>query len=128
MNMKILVSLALLLVANPTYADADVSITVAVGQVTVVRSPQTISTLAVGDPAVADVVAEGENAVLVFGKKPGRTDLVLMDGQHRLLRKTSVIVGLAGGDNTIIVRHGGKDGVVDDAWVCLPTCAKVKDK
>ena len=124
--MKRLIAIAILFAAAPALADTPIA--VAVGQVTVVRSSQNISTLAVGDPSIADVVAEGENAVLVFGKKPGRTDLVLMDGQHRLLRKTSVIVGLSGGDNTIIVRSAGKDGVSSDAWVCLPTCAKVKDK
>ncbi len=124
--MKRMLAVAFLLGTAPALADTPIA--VAVGQVTVVRSTQTISTLAVGDPTIADVVAEGENAVLVFGKKAGRTDLVLMDGQHRLLRKTSVIVGLSDGDNTIIVRSAGKDGVVNDAWVCLPTCAKVKEK
>jgi Flp pilus assembly secretin CpaC len=94
----------------------------------VVRSDKVISTLVVGDPEIADVVAEGENAVLVFGKKAGRTDLVLMDAGHRLVRKSTIVVGVTGGEDTIVVRRGDKDGVTADAWVCAPSCAKVNVK
>ena len=107
---------------------ADEPVAVAVGRVTIVRSARAISTLIVGDPTIADVVAEGENAVLVFGKKAGRTDLVLMDAGHRLLQKSAIVVGPTGGEDTIIVRRPGEGGIVEDSWVCIPTCAKVNQK
>ena len=113
--------------AAPAYAAED-PVAVAVGRVTIVHSSRAIATLAVGDPAIADVIAEGENAVLIFGKKAGRTDLVLMDSGHRLLRKSAIVVGPMAGGDTIIVRKPGTEGIVEDSWVCGSTCAKVREK
>jgi Flp pilus assembly secretin CpaC len=122
----LIAAIATLVLGTSAHATEE-SVSVAVGRVTIVRSPHVIATVAVGDPAIADVVAEGENAVLVFGKKSGRTDLVLMDGSHRLLRKSPIVVGPSG-DDTIIVRRPDERGIGVDSWVCAPTCAKVGDK
>jgi Flp pilus assembly secretin CpaC len=103
---------------------ASDAIGVGIGQVSVVRSKVAIATLVVGDPAIADVVAEGENAVLVFGKKAGRTDLVLMGKDHSLLRRSPIVVGASAAGDAIIVRRPGANGIAQDAWVCAPACTK----
>ena len=114
--------------AWPCSAIAANAIAVGVGQVMVVRSPEEIATLVVGDPAIADVVAEGANAVLVFGKKLGRTDLVLMGKDHALLRRSPIVVGPVAGGDTIVVHRPAGDGISDDAWVCAPFCTRIRDK
>ncbi len=116
----VLISALIGLAAGTAAHATEDAVSVAVGRVTLVRSAHVIATVAVGDPAIADVVAEGENSILVFGKKSGRTDLVLMDGAHRLLRKSPIVVGPSG-DDTIIVRHPDERGIGVDSWVCAPT-------
>jgi pilus assembly protein CpaC len=60
---------------NPVESPNDLSITV--GKSAVVSSPQTIVRVAVGFGDVAEAVAVGPNEVLVSGKAPGSTSLIV---------------------------------------------------
>jgi Flp pilus assembly secretin CpaC len=112
-----------LLLAPLTAASADDGfLVVGLGRISVVHSKQAIATVAVGDPAIADVAIEGEGSVLVFGKKQGQTDLVLMNGAHQAIVSSHILVGPAGGSDGIIVRRPGKDGITAESWYCAPEC------
>lgn len=103
---------------------ADV-ISLGLGRVTLVHTSQSIGTVAVGDPAIADVALEGNRAVMVFGKKAGETELVLMSHSHKPILKSRIIVNTAGGADTIVVRRPGSSGMDEEAWFCATSCGKV---
>ena len=114
------------LAAGP--APAADFISIGIGQVSVVHASQSIGTVAVGDPKIADVAIEGDAAVVVFGKKPGQTDLVLMSHNHRLILRQRIVVGTAGGPDTVVVRRPGETGISDEGWFCAPNCVRVGEK
>ena len=103
-------------------------ITIGVGEVSVVHAKGSIGTVAVGNPLIADVALDGDNAVMVFGKKAGQTDLVLMSPGHRQILQTRIVVSATTDPDTIIVRRPGAQGLSEEAWYCSATCVRVTDK
>jgi Flp pilus assembly secretin CpaC len=104
-------------------ADADDGVlVVGLGRISVVHAKQSIATVAVGDPEIADVAIEGDRSVMVFGKKSGQTDLVLMNDAHQPIVSSHILVGAMGGSDVIIIRRPGKNGIDAEPWYCAPGC------
>jgi Flp pilus assembly secretin CpaC len=117
------VSLALLLAPAATAGADDGFLAVGLGRISVVHARQSIATVAVGDPEIADVAIEGDRSVMVFGKKSGQTDLVLMNDAHQPIVSSHILVGPGGGGtDMIIVRRSGKEGISTEPWYCAPGC------
>jgi Flp pilus assembly secretin CpaC len=126
MNTRIIIATLFFLSAFiATWARADAPLAISTGGVTVVHTKEAIATAAVGDPTIADVAMEGESAVMVFGKKPGETDLVLMNGAHRQILAMHVLVGVTANQDTIVIRRPGNGGIADESWFCRHGCMKV---
>jgi Flp pilus assembly secretin CpaC len=128
MNPKLFLIGSALLVAGAiasTLARGDDFIAIGIGRLTVVRAGESIATVAVGDPSVADVTVEGDRSIMVFGKRAGLTDLVLMGHNQRPIMRSRIVVGTMGGDETVVVRRPGNDGVAEEAWFCAPSCARM---
>ena len=95
-------------------------IEVAVSTFVVLLTTTDLQTVAVADPAIADVAVVNSRAVLLNGKGPGVTSLVIVDGQK--IRQYSVRVTAAPGERPIDVAEAiGMPGVsvrtVKDALV-----------
>lgn len=128
MNQRLFLIVSALLFASAiasSLAKGEDFIAIGLGRLTVVRATESIATVAVGDPSVADVAIEGDRAVMVFGKRAGQTDLVLMNHNHRPILRSRIMVGTMAGENTVVVRRPGDDGVNEEAWFCAPACARV---
>lgn len=127
MNQRFFLIASALLFASAiaSMARGDDFITIGIGRLTVVRATQSIATVAVGDPGVADVAIEGDRSVMVFGKRPGQTDLVLMGHNNQPIMRSRILVGTMGGDDTVVVRRPKSDGMDEEAWFCAPNCARV---
>lgn len=106
-------------------AAADDDIVVGVGRVWVVQAPEPIVTVVVGDPGIADVVVDGNTSVVLFGKKVGETDLVLLDANQMPILESRVLVGRQANSGVVIVRRPADGGVSEESWVCSATCTKV---
>ena len=113
------------LAAATTRARSDDALALGIGRVSVVHSKESIATVAVGDPTIADVAMEGESSVMVFGKRAGETDLVLMNAAHRPITTTHIMVGTGLSPDVIVVRRPTNGGMTDEAWFCAPACVKV---
>lgn len=111
-----------------TWARAEDVLTIGVGRVAVVNTKKSIATVAVGDPTIADVAIEGDQSVMVFGKKPGETDLVLMGADQRPVLRSHVFVGTMSNSDVIVVRRPGAGGMTDEPWFCAPGCVKMGQK
>lgn len=65
--------------APPLTADADETLTLIVGTSVVVDHPSTLERVSIADPDIADAVVVSAREVVVNGKRPGRTTLLLWD-------------------------------------------------
>jgi pilus assembly protein CpaC len=66
--------------------DENKTVSVLVGQSQIVRPPWPVTRVSVTDPTIADVEALTPEQVLVLGKKPGSTDLVMWSQDEKVWR------------------------------------------
>jgi Flp pilus assembly secretin CpaC len=76
------------------------------------------SSVSPGNPAIADVNVVDEQTILVVGKKPGVTNLVIMDRAGRTLFNDRIVVSASGGLDSVQISRGGKT----TAYACAPYC------
>ena len=74
-----------------------------------------------GNPAIADVNVIDERTILVVGKKPGITNLIVLDLAGRTLFNEQVLVSQEDNASTITVSRGGATAV----YACAPSCQQV---
>jgi len=79
-------------------------------EVKLVRFDKPFSTIIVGEPRIADATAQGELLVLT-GKSPGRTTVIVLDSENRELMNKRVAVSEFAGIRRVIVNSASrKDG------------------
>lgn len=83
--------------SKPTTPGASNEIEVTASTFVVLIAPDDLQTVAIADPAIADVVVINSRAVLVNGKSPGATSLVIVD---KKIRQYHVRVVPASGEST----------------------------
>lgn len=110
-----------LVLALPAAAEVQVG----VGRVSVIKAKQAIATVVVGDATIADVTAGGDMSVVVFGKKAGETELILMNQDHEPVLQTRILVSGPVGTNVVNVRRPGEQGMREETWICNTSCTKV---
>ncbi len=125
--MKPIAFLMAFLAASSAYA-ADMVL--AIGQVSVIRPDGKIATVVVGNPEVADVVAEGDSTVLVLARKVGQTDVLVLGRDRQVLDRARVTVAATAISDNVTVRRGTAKGVSVENLACRPgmSCAKVEAK
>ncbi len=64
-----------------------------IGKSQILRSPQSLKQIIVGDPNIADVKLLSEREVLVLGKSPGTTNLAFRDQKKQVIALVDVVVG-----------------------------------
>lgn len=107
---------ALALVSLPASVLAA-PLTVPVDQVRKVPYAGLAASVSPGNPTIADVNVVDEQTILVVGKKPGVTNLIVLDRAGRTLFNDRIVV--SGGDgNAVTISRGGKTTV----YACSPQC------
>src|SRR5437016_2172653 len=120
---KICIALALCLFGSafalPHPAAAAETLTVTVDQATVMKLPEKVSTLVVGNPAIADVAVQSGGLVVVTGKGYGSTNLIVLDRTGTVLMERSIVVRGPDGQTVSVYR-----GVERETYSCTPTCER----
>lgn len=98
----ILIPLLLALAATGAAAD---TLQVAAGSQRVVSQDKSISRVAVGNPEIADVNIIKGREVLLTGKKPGRTTLIIWYSGNKARSEHTVVVG-SGNDPALVTEPG----------------------
>lgn len=102
------------------------------GQILVLSMDVPVSAVVVGDPEILDVAVEGEKAVLVFGRSPGASDVVMLNSEHEVVYSARFTVAgpaepeaeraeppVAVRDRpTVTVRGPTDQGMGEVQWVC----------
>jgi uncharacterized membrane protein YgcG len=87
----------------------------------VIKLAKPASSVIVGDPFVADVTLENPTTLILFGKEPGETNLIVLDHDKGLLFDWPVVVRDAT-DNRVSVFTPGQPGearnVYEGIWLC----------
>lgn len=104
--------------ASRTAVAAD-QISVTLDQATVMKMPDKVSTVVVGNPLIADVTIQAGGLVVVTGKGYGSTNLIALDRAGAVLMEREVQVRGAG-DSTVFVYRG----VERESYSCMPNCER----
>lgn len=86
-------------------------------QARIVRLPDRVATLVIGNPTVADGTLQSGGLLIVTGKSYGTTNIIALDQHGKVLAEHQVTVG-APKDATLTVWRGG----ARETWSCAPRC------
>ena len=99
-------------------AQAD-SMTVSVDQALVMKLPERVATIVIGNPLIADAALQSGGVLVITGKGYGSTNLLALDrGGRVVLDKTVQVLG-AGGDLVVVYK-----GVDRETYSCAPDCER----
>jgi hypothetical protein len=110
--------LAALLCAASGAVQAD-TVSINVDQAQVVRLPDRVATIIIGNPLIADASLQGGGILVVTGKGFGATNLLALDRQGRVVMDKMVQVAGPGQTDVVIVYKG----VNRESYSCVPECS-----
>lgn len=116
------ISIVLLLGATVDAARADASdgseeLAVFLDQARLVRLPERVSTIVIGNPLIADASIQSRGLMVITGKGYGTTNIVALDRDGAPLMERRIVVH--GPDNNIVVVYRG---VRRETYSCSPFC------
>ena len=119
---RVVVGLALLTaaVALPRAARAaEAPLDIVLDQATLMRLPEKVSTIVIGNPLIADVAVQSGGLVVVTGKGFGATNLIVLDRAGTVLMERQVVVR-GPSDQTVSVYRGAER----ETYSCTPKCER----
>jgi hypothetical protein len=106
-----------LIAAAPARADM---LTVSVDQAKVMKLPDRVATIVIGNPLIADATLQSGGMLVITGKGFGSTNLVALDRSgHTVMNSTVQVVGPEGGDTVYVYK-----GVDRESYSCTPDCER----
>jgi hypothetical protein len=104
----------------PAAALADpAAIAVSVDQAKLVKLPERVATIVVGNPMIADVTLQNGGILVVTGKGYGATNFIAMDRAGQILEDRQIQV--AGPSDQLVTVYRGVDR---ETYSCMPICQK----
>lgn len=103
----------------PGAAQAADTLDVALDQATLMKLPEKVSTIVIGNPLIADVAVQSGGLVVVTGKGFGATNLIALDRAGAVLMERSIVVRGPGGPTVQVYR-----GVQRESYSCTPDCER----
>jgi Flp pilus assembly secretin CpaC len=100
-------------------ATASDTLTVNVDQATLIKIPDKVGTIVIGNPLIADVAVQAGGTLVVTGKGYGATNVVALDRQGNIVMEKAVRVE-GPRDSTVVVYRG----VVRETYSCQPRCER----
>jgi Flp pilus assembly secretin CpaC len=98
-------------------AGAEDAIAVTMDQAKVMKIPDKVSTLVIGNPLIADVAIQAGGVMVITGKGYGTTNVVALDRSGAILMDRTVEV--RGPRDGVIVVYRGADR---ESYNCVPNC------
>lgn len=99
-------------------SDTD-SVAVVVDQARVIKLPERVATIVVGNPLIADVTLQPGGMVVVTGKGYGSTNMIAMDRTGAVLADRSIQV--EGPTDKLVTVFRGVDR---ESYSCTPVCQR----
>jgi hypothetical protein len=108
---------ALAVIAPRAAPAADV--TVILDQAKLLKMPERVATLVLGNPLIADVSLQPGGLMVITGKGYGMTNLIGLDRAGAVLMEKSIEVQGPGGDVVVVYR-----GIERGTYSCTPACER----
>ena len=103
--------------AAPAFAE---SITVNVDEARIMKLPEGVATVVIGNPLIADATLQSGGILVLTGKGFGATNLLALDRTGRVVtNKTVEVVGAKGADLVVVYR-----GMERESYSCAPVCER----
>ena len=103
---------------TPTQAE---SVTVNVDEARVMKLPERVATIVIGNPLIADATLQSGGILVVTGKSFGATNLLALDRAGRVVMdKTVQVLGASTSNDLVIVFKG----VERESYSCAPDCER----
>lgn len=94
------------------------TVTVSIDSARVMRLPERVATVVIGNPLIADASLQRGGVLVVTGKGYGATNLLALDREGRVvLNKTVRVQGPSARDLVVVYR-----GVDRESYSCAPEC------
>ena len=104
----------------PGAARAGDTLNVVLDQATLMKLPEKVSTIVVGNPMIADIALQSGGLMVVTGKGFGATNLIALDRSGAVLMERSIVVSGPRGKDTVQVYRG----VQRETFSCTPNCER----
>jgi len=98
-------------------AQAD-TVTVNVDQALVMKLPERVATIVIGNPLIADAALQSGGVLVLTGKGYGSTNLLALDRSGGVVLDKTVQVLGASSDNLVVVYKGTER----ETYSCVPDC------
>jgi hypothetical protein len=98
---------------------AAADVTVVMDQAWIMRLPDKVATIVIGNPMIADASLQPGGVMVLTGKGYGMTNLVALDRTGTVLMEKSIEV--QGPDADVVVMYRG---VERETYSCTPTCER----
>jgi hypothetical protein len=98
-------------------AAADIDILL--DQAKLVKLPERVATVVIGNPLIADVTVQSGGLMVITGKGYGQTNVIALDGNGAVLMDKMVAVLGPQGDVVVVYR-----GVDRESYNCAPSCER----
>jgi hypothetical protein len=110
-------AVALLAVLAATAASAE-TFTVNVDQAHILKVPDKVTTIVIGNPLIADASLQSGGMLVVTGKSFGSTNLLALDRNGKTVMDTTLQVQGPAGSNLVVVYRGSDR----ESYSCTPEC------
>jgi hypothetical protein len=98
---------------------AAADVTVPLDQAKLVRLPEKVATIVVGNPLIADVSLQPGGLMVITGKSYGMTNLVVLDRAGTVLMEKTIEVEGPVGQLVVLYR-----GIERETYSCTPDCER----
>lgn len=116
---QVLLAVAVAAVVGAAPAQAD-TLSINVDQAQIMRLPEKIATIVIGNPLIADATLQSGGVLVVTGKGYGATNLLALDRSGRVvMEKTIQVLGAGTGDIVTVFK-----GVERESYSCAPNCER----
>ena len=115
-----LAAIAVVVLFGATAADAHDAVNVVAGKAHVMRLNQDAGVVLIADPTIADVAVESPRLIFILGRRPGETNLNILDDDGKEIVHVDVVV-VPNPDRVVTVHRG----VAEATLSCAPRCASV---
>lgn len=113
------IMLAVAGVSSALAEDRKPPIDVVVDQAKLVKMPEQVATIVVGNPLIADVALQPGGTMVVTGKGYGTTNLIVMDRTGGILEEHTILV--EGSRDRLVTVFRGIDR---ETYSCTPVCQR----
>jgi Flp pilus assembly secretin CpaC len=100
-------------------AKASDALNVVLDQATIMKLPDKVATIVVGNPLIADVAVQSGGLVVVTGKGYGSTNVIALDRTGTVLMERSIVVSGPVGPTVQVYR-----GTQRETYSCTPNCER----